>query len=689
MPTLKVISAPQSAQANAARRRAAILNGSSNASMSHSNFSSYDDLFYRGRQDRIDRYRIYDVMDEDVDVSRALDMIAEHCTNESPVTELPFVFQMDSDEIGAEDSDLLYTALYQWDRINHWKMSLWRVIRNTIKYGDAFFIRDPDTFKLHQIAAAQVVGIYVDRDDRSIQAYHFRDLNFVLEGVMNFSVPQQVSSNAYSTQRYSTASAVNEVRKDALVMAENVLHISMSEGAESGGNGQNDDIWPFGESFLEQIYKDYRKREALETAAIIHRMQRAPSRRVWSIDVGKMRPDQIKSYMKRYKDELLHKRIPTKSGGTDQLDALYNPVSMMEDIFIPVTAGGRGSKVENLEGTQWNGLNDLEYFNSKLIRGLRIPTSFMLGPEEGGQGGGNASFSDGRVGTAYIQELQFAKFCRRIQDLVIEPLNKEFKRFLKIRGVQVDSGDYDLGMSPPINFEEYREGALNADRLQRLSSAMSFPFIAKRFAMKKYAGMSQDEILENERLWAEENVPGAVRGDAQSSGYGGMNVGGGFPLGGADSFGSGPDSFGNDMAGTPGMSDITGSASASPGSDAGSAGGLGGMGTTPPGTEGRMASGTPLFEQYASPRSVARSKRVPSEAKPLLEGRHKDRSQPPNEPDRLFMAGDGEPIGSRPVLTLKLVRKMRMEKERARRELVKRLELAARMYPQQSGGSSF
>jgi hypothetical protein len=506
---------------------------------------------------------------------------------------------------------------------------------------------------------------------------------------MNFSVPQQVSSNAYSTQRYSTASAVNEVRKDALVMAENVLHISMSEGAESGGNGQNDDIWPFGESFLEQIYKDYRKREALETAAIIHRMQRAPSRRVWSIDVGKMRPDQIKSYMKRYKDELLHKRIPTKSGGTDQLDALYNPVSMMEDIFIPVTAGGRGSKVENLEGTQWNGLNDLEYFNSKLIRGLRIPTSFMLGPEEGGQGGGNASFSDGRVGTAYIQELQFAKFCRRIQDLVIAPLNKEFKRFLKIRGVQVDSGDYDLGMSPPINFEEYREGALNADRLQRLSSAMSFPFIAKRFAMKKYAGMSQDEILENERLWAEENVPGAVRGDAQSSGYGGMNVGGGFPLGGADSFGSGPDSFGNDMAGTPGMSDITGSASASPGSDAGSAGGLGGMGTTPPGTEGRMASGTPLFEQYASPRSVARSKRVPSEAKPLLEGRHKDRSQPPNEPDRLFMAGDGEPIGSRPVLTLKLVRKMRMEKERARRELVKRLELAARMYPQQSGGSSF
>jgi len=657
--------------------------------MSHSNFSSYDDLFYRGRQDRIDRYRIYDVMDEDVDVSRALDMIAEHCTNESPVTELPFVFQMDSDEIGAEDSDLLYTALYQWDRINHWKMSLWRVIRNTIKYGDAFFIRDPDTFKLHQIAAAQVVGIYVDRDDRSIQAYHFRDLNFVLEGVMNFSVPQQVSSNAYSTQRYSTASAVNEVRKDALVMAENVLHISMSEGAESGGNGQNDDIWPFGESFLEQIYKDYRKREALETAAIIHRMQRAPSRRVWSIDVGKMRPDQIKSYMKRYKDELLHKRIPTKSGGTDQLDALYNPVSMMEDIFIPVTAGGRGSKVENLEGTQWNGLNDLEYFNSKLIRGLRIPTSFMLGPEEGGQGGGNASFSDGRVGTAYIQELQFAKFCRRIQDLVIAPLNKEFKRFLKIRGVQVDSGDYDLGMSPPINFEEYREGALNADRLQRLSSAMSFPFIAKRFAMKKYAGMSQDEILENERLWAEENVPGAVRGDAQSSGYGGMNVGGGFPLGGADSFGSGPDSFGNDMAGTPGMSDITGSASASPGSDAGSAGGLGGMGTTPPGTEGRMASGTPLFEQYASPRSVARSKRVPSEAKPLLEGRHKDRSQPPNEPDRLFMAGDGEPIGSRPVLTLKLVRKMRMEKERARRELVKRLELAARMYPQQQGGSAF
>ncbi len=664
MPSIKIIAPVSRNQTIAAQRRAAILRGNAvqQSDAEISNFSVMDDLLYRGRQDRLERYRIYDAMDEDVDIARALDMIAEHCTNNSPNTGIPLEFDLDEDQITVEDVEILYQSLDQWNARNEWKRMLWRVVRNTIKYGDSFFIRDPNTFKLHQVAAKQVVGIYVDRDERKIEAYHFRDLNFILEDVMNFNVPQVPAASSYGQANQFRGTPSNEIRKDAVVLSEHVVHISMSEGHNTGGNGQHDDIWPFGESFLEQIYKDYRKRDMLESAAVIHRMQRAPSRRVWTVDVGKMRPDRVKSFMKRFKDEMLHKRIPTKFGGQDSMDAVYNPVSQMEDIFLPVTAEGRGSKVDNLEGQQWNGLEDLEYFNSKLLRGLRVPTSFMLGPEEGG-----AQFNDGRVGTAYIQEIQFAKFCKRIQALIDKPLDKEFKMYLKERGLQIHSSDFALEFTPPMNFEEQQEGSLDNDRLSRLSQAAGNAFISKRFALMKYAGWTQDEVVENERMWKEENLASAAKGEAQTAGGGGMGVGGGM----------GSFSMPGDMGGgAPGM-DMTGAENPIDGL-AGADGGL-----TPTGGTSTPAAGAPPGAPGGTAPGIE-SKSMKKNKKQLLEAKRRDRSQDAREEDKLFNSGGGELGSSKPVLTLKKIRLLRLEKEKSRRDLLKRMELVARMY---SGGA--
>jgi len=671
--SVKIISPVPRHQVLAAQRRANIIKGNNaeRSNVEYNNFSLMNDLLYRGRQDRLDRYRIYDAMDQDVDIARALDMIAEHCTNDSPKTGMPLQFDLDEDEITAEDVDILYDSLDQWNARNEWKRMLWRVIRNTIKYGDSFFIRDPKTFKLHQVAAKQVVGIYVNRDERKIEAYHFRDLNFVIDDIMNFNVPQVPASSSYGANNQFRGTPANEIRKDAVVLEEHVVHISMSEGHNTGGNGQHDDIWPFGESFLEQIYKDYKKRDMLESAAVIHRMQRAPSRRVWKVDIGKMRADRVNSYMKRFKDELLHKRIPTKFGGQDSMDAVYNPVSQMEDIFLPVGADGRGSSVENLEGQQWNGLEDLEYFNSKLLRGLRVPTSFMLGPEEGG-----AQFNDGRVGTAYIQEIQFAKFCKRIQALIDKPLDAEFKLFLKARGLQIHAGDFGLEFTPPMNFEEQQEGALDADRLNRLGQAAGVAYISKRFALMKYAGWSQDEIVENEIYWKEENITNAAKGDAQ---LGGGGMGGGMGGGGLGGFNL-PGGGGGFDAGSSGIG-------ANPldnlGADAGAGapGGDLGMGAPPggaaPGGTGIPASTAPGIEM----------KRIITKKSTLLESKRKDRSQQSKEEDNLFNTSTDTDTNknTKPLLTLKHIRKLRLEKEKTRRDLLRRMELVGRMY---SGGGA-
>ena len=84
------------------------------------------------------------------------------------------------------------------------------------------------------------------------------------------------------------------------------------------------------------------------------------------------------------------------------VDSVYNPISQLEDIYIPVAFDQRGSKVETLEGQPWNELPDLQYFTKKMMRALRVPHTWLHDPQEGG-----SVFSDGRVGVAYQEEIGF------------------------------------------------------------------------------------------------------------------------------------------------------------------------------------------------------------------------------------------------------------------------------------------
>ena len=158
-------------------------------------------------------------------------------------------------------------------------------------------------------------------------------------------------------------------------------------------------FWPFGQSILENIFKVYKQKELLEDAVLIYRVQRAPERRMFKIDVGNMPSHMAMAFVERVKNEIHQRRIPSSQGGPSLLDATYNPLSMNEDYFFPVTADGRGSSVDLLQGGQNLGeIDDLKYFNNRLARGLRVPSSYLpTGPEDN-----STPLSDGRVGTAMI-----------------------------------------------------------------------------------------------------------------------------------------------------------------------------------------------------------------------------------------------------------------------------------------------
>jgi hypothetical protein len=241
----------------------------------------------------------------------------------------------------------------------------------------------------------------------------------------------------------------------------------------------------------------------LEDSIIIYRVHRAPERRVFFIDVGNMPPHKARQYLEQVKYEVQQKRVPNKNkDGSSVVDAAYNPMSMLEDYFFAQTAEGRGSKVDTLPGGENLGqIDDLRYFNNKLLRGLRVPSSYLpTGPEDG-----SAVYNDGKVGVAYIQEYRFAKYVERLQKQIQEDLDFEFKMFLKHRGIEIDNGDFSIQLVKPMNFSSYREIQIDTERANLFNSVANTNYLSSRFKLKKYLGLTDTEIKENEQMWREEN----------------------------------------------------------------------------------------------------------------------------------------------------------------------------------------
>jgi hypothetical protein len=193
-------------------------------------------------------------------------------------------------------------------------------------------------------------------------------------------------------------------------------------------------------------------------------------------------------------------------GGSSIADTAYNPISITEDFFLATNTEQRGTRIESLAaGDQLSQIDDLRYFTNKLMRGLGIPSSYLpTGPDDG-----TAVYNDGKVGTAFIQEYRFNKYCQRLQNSVAPTLDREFKLFLKNKGIEIPANQFNLMLNPPQSFSEYRNMALEQERINVFSSIMNtdaVKYMSKRYALERYLGWTQEDILENERMWKEENA---------------------------------------------------------------------------------------------------------------------------------------------------------------------------------------
>ena len=501
-------------------------------------YSSWLPEVYQGQPNRVQRYGQYDQMDLDSEVNTALDTIAEFSTLKNQYTKLPFEIEYQEEATDTEN-DIIQKSLRQWCNLNDLHKRIFRIFRNSVKYGDQIFVRDPETYKLFWVDPAKIEKVIVNEGKgKKIEAYYIKDMDVNLQSLnvtadenkllhSSAGYPNNPNVNANTTQGYAAGSVggtryVSE-QTSTPVDAKHVVHISLSEGI--------DGFWPFGNSVLEPVFKVYKQKELLEDAILIYRVQRAPERRVFYIDVGNMPTHKARAHLERIKNDIHQRRIPSKTGGGQNItDSAYNPLSIMEDYFFAQTAEGRGSKVETLPGGENLGqIDDLRYFNDKLMRGLRVPPSYLGSLDSDGNG-----YNDGRVGTAFIQEFRFTKFCERLQALVVEDLDREFKMFLKHRGVVIESSLFDLKFNTPQNFGKYRQAEVDQVMMNVFTAIEGAEYVSKRFAMKRFLGLSDEEIMENEKLWAEEKGTGDPEGQDGLKSVGASVPGGEFEGGGAD-----------------------------------------------------------------------------------------------------------------------------------------------------------
>ena len=474
------------------------------------NYSSYLPDVYSGAPNRIERYGQYNVMDMDSEVNAALDILAEFCTQNNSQNDTPFKFTYKQKATNTE-VQIIEQYLNQWCKLNDFNKRIFKVMRNVFKFGDAFFIRDPETKKLFHVDPAKVSKIIVNESTgKTPEQYVIRDINFNFKSLVA-TTPYQTTGNVtgggsgYLTggvrgmvganYQDSPGTRFSTGQREIAVNAEHIFHLSLSEGLDMN--------FPFGNSLLESVFKVYKQKELLEDAIIIYRVQRAPERRVFYIDVGNMPSHLAMQFVERVKTEIHQRRIPSSTGGgTNVIDSSYNPLSINEDYFFPQTAEGRGSKVETLPGgTNLGEIDDLKYFTNKLLRGLRIPSSYLPTGADDGQ----SQYNDGRVGTAYIQELRFNKYCERLQNLVSNEFNQEFKQYLIEKGVNIDVAMFDIKFQPPMNFASYRQAEVDNNRISTYTQIATVPYVSKRYALQRFLGLTPEEMAENEKLWREEN----------------------------------------------------------------------------------------------------------------------------------------------------------------------------------------
>jgi len=385
-----------------------------------------------------DLFRDYELMDQDPIIASALDIYSDESTIDNIEGEI-LKIKTENSKIGK----ILHNLYY--DIINI-EFNLWSWMRNMTKYGDFYLQLD-------------IVDKYGVVNVKPISAYDITRLED-----HDPANPQLIQF---------------EIEDDKKEIKENyeIAHFRLMSDTN---------FLPYGRSQLEGGRKVFKQLTLMEDAMLIHRIMRAPEKRIFKIDVGNIPPREVEQFMQKIINKM--KKIPVIDQNTGEYNLKYNMESVTEDYFLPVRGGDSGTQIETLPGLSNNdAIEDVEYLRNKLMASLRIPKAF-LGYEEGLSGG---------KATLAAEDVRFARTIERLQKIVVSELTKIGIVHLYSQGFNdSDLIDFDLELQNPSMIHEQEKLELMNQQVELAEKAMDTKLFSRKWIYDNIFDFSDDKKMQ-------------------------------------------------------------------------------------------------------------------------------------------------------------------------------------------------
>jgi hypothetical protein len=396
----------------------------------------YDSNYYM-HQNRMQLYADYEMMDKDPIISSALDIYSDESTLADQFGDV-LTIKTNNTQI----QKILYNLFY--DVLNI-EFNLWTWIRNMTKYGDFFLKLD----------IADEIGILNARPFSSYEVERWEEYN---DATGEYDIKFKHVSD--QQQKYD----VFEIAHFRVLSDSNFL--------------------PYGRSMLEGARKEFQKLMMLEDAMLIHRIMRAPEKRIFKIDIGNIPPNEVDSFMETIINKM--KKIPHVDSQTGNYNLKFNLNNMLEDYYLPVRGGQSSTSIDTLPGMTFTGIEDIEYVKNKMMAALKIPKPFL----------GYSEAVEGKT-TLASMDIRFARTIERLQKIVCSELTKIAIVHLYAQGFEgEDLIGFELELTAPSIIYDQQKVALMTEKMTLATAMKDSKLLSDKYVYEFIFNMSEDEWLQ-------------------------------------------------------------------------------------------------------------------------------------------------------------------------------------------------
>lgn len=387
---------------------------------------------------RVELFRDYDTMDMDPILASALDIYADECTTRNELGEIITV-KSSNDDIKSILNNLFYDIL-------NIEFNLWSWTRSMVKYGD-FYLRLHISPEYGVYMVEPLSAYYVTR----VENAHLQNKSFV-----KFQVNLPYGNKIEDLENYQMA------------------HFRLLSDSN---------FLPYGKSMMEGARRVWKQLSLMEDAMLIHRIMRAPEKRIFKVDIGNIPPNEVDNHMERIIQQM--KKTPYLDQATGDYNLRFNLQNMVEDFFLPVRGGDSGTSIDNLPGLEWTGTDDIEYLRNKMMAALKIPKAF-LGYDESLSG----------KATLAAEDIRFSRTIERIQRIIVSELNKIAVVHLYSQGYRDDSlVDFSLELTNPSTIFEKEKIDVWKSKVEVSKDMQEQKLFSKKWIYEKVFGMSDQDMI--------------------------------------------------------------------------------------------------------------------------------------------------------------------------------------------------